>query len=520
VPNNTFAAIDVGSNEVSMKIFEVSKKYGVKELDHVRHTIELGSETYTNGKISHSVVNELCQVLQGFTKKMKEYQVEDYTACATSALREALNNLLILDQIKLASKLKVSILSNSEQRFLLYKAVALKEPCFNQIIEHGTAIVDVGAGSIQISLFNKGSLITTQNIKLGSLRIREILSTMENQTTNFNNLLEEYITNDLQTFKDFFLSDINLRNIIAVGDNLNELLRFRKYIEEMNSQKCNTETKGSMDRDAFYSLYAKLLSMNLNQISNSLQISKEQASLLVPTAMIYYKIFEETKATTMWSPCVSLTDGLVVDYAQKKQKVKLTHDFTLDILNAARNIARRYHCNQSHMKNVEYLALTLFDSLTKLHGLNNRDRLLLQIAVILHNCGEYINMNAGALNSYQIILSTEIIGLSHTERELIAYLVRFNIGNYPKYEELNNKFNKDTYIKISKLSAILRIANAMDKSHKQKFSNISVTYRDNQLTIIGITLEDTTLERGLFEKKAEFFEEVYGIRPQLKQRRS
>ena len=60
----------------------------------------------------------------------------------------------------------------------------------------------------------------------------------------------------------------------------------------------------------------------------------------------------------------------------------------------------------------------------------------------------------------------------------------------------------------------------MDKSHKQKFSNISVNYRDGQLTIIGTTLEDTTLERGLFEKKAEFFEEVFGIRPQLKQRRS
>ncbi|HAB61026.1 MAG TPA: exopolyphosphatase, partial [Lachnospiraceae bacterium] len=168
----------------------------------------------------------------------------------------------------------------------------------------------------------------------------------------------------------------------------------------------------------------------------------------------------------------------------------------------------------------EYIALTLFDSLTKLHGLNNRDRLLLQIAVILHNCGEYINLNAGAMNSYHIILSTEIIGLSHTERELIAYLVRFNIGSYPKYEDINNNFDKDTYIKISKLSAIFRIANSMDKSHKQKFINISVNYRDGQLTIIGTTLEDTTLERGLFEKKAEFFEEVFGIRPQLKQRRS
>lgn len=524
--SNTFAAIDVGSNEVSMKIYEVSEKYGIKELDHVRHTIELGSETYTNGKIGHSMVNELCEVLHGFTKKMKEYNVDDYTACATSAMREAQNNLLILDQIKITSKLKVSILSNSEQRFLLYKAVALKEQAFNKIIEHGTAIVDVGAGSIQISLFNKGALISTQNIKLGFLRIREILSTMENQTTNFNNLLEEYITNDIQTYIDFFVKNMNIKNIIAVGDNLYDFLRVKRIVEQLDIKGLPQDNKGSnkhsncIDRSDFHTLYIKLLSMNTNQLSNYLQISKEQASLILPTAMIYYKMFEGTKATTMWIPGVTLTDGLVVDYAEKEHKLALTHDFTMDIIYAARNIAKRYHCNQAHMKNVEYIALTMFDSLTKLHGLNARDRLLLQIAVILHNCGEYINITAGALNSYQIILSTEIIGLSHIDRELIAYLVRFNIGDYPKYSELNYNFRKETYIKISKLSAIFRIAYCMDKSHKQKFSDIHVTYRDDQLTITGITLEDTTLERGLFEKKADFFEEVYGIRPQLKQRRN
>jgi exopolyphosphatase/guanosine-5'-triphosphate,3'-diphosphate pyrophosphatase len=63
------------------------------------------------------------------------------------------------------------------------------------------------------------------------------------------------------------------------------------------------------------------------------------------------------------------------------------------------------------------------------------------------------------------------------------------------------------------------VANALDKSHKQKFSNISISYRDNSLTITGTTTQDITLEKGLFEKKADFFEEVYGIRPQLKQKR-
>jgi exopolyphosphatase/guanosine-5'-triphosphate,3'-diphosphate pyrophosphatase len=518
MPIATFAAIDVGSNEVSMKIFEVSKKYGIKELDHVRYTIELGSETYTNAKISHRLVNELCQVLESFTRKMKEYSVTDYTAYATSAVREALNNLLIIDQIKLNSKLKVSILSNSEQRFLLYKAIALKEQEFNRMIEKGTAIVDVGAGSIQISLFNKGALLSTQNIKLGSLRIRELLSTMENQTNNFSNLLEEYINNDIQTFKHFFLNDFNLKNIIAVGDNLNDLLRFKDTIEDYKSNP-STLGKEYIDKSSFHNLYGNLLARSTTEISYSLNIPKEQASLLLPTAMIYHKIFAESKADVMWFPGVTLTDGLVVDYAQKKEKLILSHDFTQDIIQAAKNIARKYHCNIAHMDNVEYIALTLFDCLTKLHGLNSRDRLLLQIAVILHNSGEYINMNEGAINSYNIIRSTEIIGLSHQEREFIAYLVRFHIGNYPKYTELDSNFSKDTYIKLSKLSAIFRVANALDKSHKQKFSNISISYRDNSLTITGTTTQDITLEKGLFEKKADFFEEVYGIRPQLKQKR-
>ena len=98
---STFAAIDVGSNELTMKIYQVSKKDGIQELDCVRHTIELGSESYRYGKISHQTIHEVCLILNDFQRKMKEYKVTDYTAYATSAIREASNNILLLDQIKL-----------------------------------------------------------------------------------------------------------------------------------------------------------------------------------------------------------------------------------------------------------------------------------------------------------------------------------------------------------------------------------------------------------------------------------
>ena len=140
---------------------------------------------------------------------------------------------------------------------------------------------------------------------------------------------------------------------------------------------------------------------------------------------------------------------------------------------------------------MEQLALTIFDKLKNVHGLGRRERLLLQIAVLLHDCGKYINMSRSSECSYNIIMATEMIGLSHLERELVA-----------------------------KLTAILRVANALDRSHRQKIREIKVTLKDNHtMQILVDTTEDLTLEQALFGEKAEFFEEVYSIRPVLKAKR-
>ena len=150
-----FGAIDVGSYEVNLKIYELSARNGIRVLNHVRHRMELGRDTYATGKISTELTDELCAVLLDFKQMMKEFGVEDYRACATSAIRETRNTLVFLDHIFLRTGIRLEILSNSEQRFLGYKSIASNEEKFQDIIEQGTAIVDVGGGSIQISLFDK-----------------------------------------------------------------------------------------------------------------------------------------------------------------------------------------------------------------------------------------------------------------------------------------------------------------------------------------------------------------------------
>ena len=162
----TFAAIDVGSYELSMKIFEFSAKTSMKEIDHIRHRIDLGNDTFATGKISYEKVDELCRVLREFEEIMRSYKVEDYRAYGTSAIRETENTMIVLDQIQQRTGIHIDVLSNSEQRFLDYKSIALKGQDFNKIIEKGTAIVDIGGGTSDIAVISLGGTVVSASIKI------------------------------------------------------------------------------------------------------------------------------------------------------------------------------------------------------------------------------------------------------------------------------------------------------------------------------------------------------------------
>ena len=161
---NLFGAIDVGSHEIELKIFELSKKNGIRQVDDIIHLIDLGTDTYNDGRISFAHVAEIKRILLDFKRVMDSYGVTEYRAYGTSAFRDMENSTLVLRQIEQETGIHVGILANSEQRFLDYKSIASKGEAFNRVIEKGTAIVDVGGGSIQISLFAKDRLVLTQNL--------------------------------------------------------------------------------------------------------------------------------------------------------------------------------------------------------------------------------------------------------------------------------------------------------------------------------------------------------------------
>ena len=499
----TFSAIDIGSYEVSMKIFELSKKIGFRELNDVRYSLELGKGVYSNGKLDTQMLDVLCETLNDFKRMMQDFGVVEYRACGTSALRELANPLIIVEQIYRRTGFKVEILSNAEQHFLGYKSIAAIERGFKKMIQKGTAILDVGGGSLQVSLFDKDALVTTQSLKMGSLRIRQRLQELEKTTIHYDKLVEEFIRNDLTNFQRLYLKDRDIKNVILMGDFITDMI----FQEEMKDK--------IITRNEFMKRYEDTVDKTEDVLAQEMEIDPEYASLVVPTMVVCRSFIDIFQAEALWAPGVSLLDGIAYDYAEKKKFIRSVHNFENDILVTSKNIAKRYSSSKSHIQGTMNLCLNIFDSMKKVHGMGKRERLLIQIAALLHDCGKYISMGNVSECSYQIIMSTEIIGLSSLERKMIAYAVRYNTTAFVYYDEiqmLGAGIDRESYIKIAKMTAILRLANAMDRSHCQKVKGIKTVLKDRELQMVMDSSQDISLELGLLQDKVAFFEEVFGIR--------
>ena len=510
-----FAAIDVGSYEIGMKIFELSGRKGVKEIDFVRRRVEIGTDTYNTGKISYARMDELCDILNGFNEIMKGYKVDSYRAYGTSAIRETDNTRVVLDQIRLRTGLEVSVLSNSEQRFLDYKSVALKTKDFDRIIDRGTAFVDIGGGSTQVSLFSDSHLISTVNLRLGILRLKEKVNSLSPKSSAYESLLSELVDNELVLFKELYLRNLDTQNLIVVDDYLTYI---QKWISQRNDGK---KPAGEFDNYITVGQYVRffdiLKKMPQEQLARELGLPRENATLLMPSAVLIKQLCEVTCAERLFLTGVTLSDGIAYDYAESNKFIKSTHDFELDIISSARNTANRYRGSARYEETLEKCALAIFDSMKKMHGLGKRERLLLQLSSLLQDCGAFISLMSPAECSYSIIMGTEIIGISHMERKIIASVVMYSYPEDIDFEGVDKEeFSTDSYLTMAKLTAIFRIAVGMVKNPEKEYREVKAQIKDKELVITIDSDMDMHLERGLFNERTGYFEEVFGIHPIIK----
>ena len=295
-----------------------------------------------------------------------------------------------------------------------------------------------------------------------------------------------------------------ISNLIVVGDHIGDAVH-----------------KTVMTRADFLQFYDEVIYRSDEDAAGRCEVPEDVISVLRPSLVVYRCFLEATEVENIWMPGLHLTDGMAYEYAQQSKLLKLGHDFDEDILAAARNAAKRYQCSKSHIKVCEDMAVGIFDKIRKIQGLTERDRLLLRIAVILHGCGKFISLSNAGESAYHIIMAMDIIGLSEEEKEIVANVVKYNTVPLEEYDKIGSSslITRENYLTIAKLTAILGVVNSLDRSHKQKTKEAKQTLHGNELVIQLYSDEDLSLEKKEFAKKAAFFEEVFSIRPVLRQKK-
>ena len=503
----TFASVYIGSYEIVLKIFEISKEKKVKEIDCLRTWCEISRDIMDKGAISRDTLSKLLITLKDMKQCISAYKCNDYKIYAGYTLQMASNQRFIVDQIELQLNLKVNVLTNSEQRFFSYLALSSATD-FESIISDCALLVDIGGSSIQITLFEEGEIITTEHLLLGATQIQEHLIRLKDKKDS-NAMVSEIIKKELSSFTNIYLKNKKPDYLIMLNDQIHNVAN-KLPVKSHNHIISNEDYATVMDKLKRKQLYAV--------ISESFEY-ETQDDMLMPFILLYQNIIEIITPDKIMIPGVSVSEGIAYQYAYNTKILKANHNFDEDVLSASWAIARRYGSYLPHLKALETMSLQIFDAVKKTHKLTPRDRLIMQVVCILHDCGKYISISEAPQCTFTIIMASEILGLTHKERLLIAYITSSNRKGELTYEEMAYEFQPEEYMKYLKLLAILRIANAMDRSHKQKFKQIHISLKDDKL-YIGFEAKDSIdLEKGLFESKADFFEEVFAIRPIIHEKR-
>lgn len=503
------SSIDIGSYNIRMVIAQINTQGDIKILEELRHHANIGKDTFSYGKVNVDTIQETCIILKKYSRLMKEYNVKHYKAVTTSGIREASNRSYIIDQIKMKTGLEVEIINNAEERFLTFKAIRDKLKNVKGIREEGSLIVNIGSGGVEISAYKDGNLRFTSYIKVGSLRLREMLSDIERVTLDFPQIMEEFIESKTYLIEPV-IKDMKIKNFIGLGGGLRNIVNLCNIDNNENTAKV-------IKKDFLDKLYLDISRKSIEKVASTYSLDYSEAQTLLPATIIFNKFLSITEANGIYVPMVSLRHGILAEMVDNWYNTPRKKDFLNDIISSVKFIGKKFDYDEEHATHVQYLSTLIFDYLRRIHKLGDRERLYLQVASLLHDIGKFINLDKHHIYSYGIIKALNIMGFSNRELSIIANIVRYHSDENPnRIDKGYNRLDYNDQITVSKLCSILKLSDAMDIAHTQKVRNLDITYDSNNIYIKVQTKDDIILEKWTFMKNAEFFEEVFGMKVIIK----
>jgi exopolyphosphatase / guanosine-5'-triphosphate,3'-diphosphate pyrophosphatase len=517
--NQMIAAIDIGTNSLHMVVVKIEATLpSFTIIAREKETVRLGDRNLITGELKPEVMMKAIACLGRFKTLADSLGTNSIVAVATSAVRESPNGQEFLQQIETEVGLSVDLISGPEEARRIYLGV-LSGMEFNN---KPHIIIDIGGGSTELILGDSEEPRSLTSTKIGAVRLTgELIASDPISETEFK-YLQAYARGMLERSVE------EVQGKLKIGDSP-QLIGTSGTIETIATIHAREKLGLVPSTLNGYQFSLQDLRTWVNRLRKMTNVERatvpgmpeKRSEVILSGAVILQEAMTLLGVQSVTVCERSLREGVIVDWM-------LTHGFIDNRLRFQSSIrersvlktAKKYQTNLEHSERVTAFALNIFDQTKgQLHYWNADQRQLLWATAILHNCGHYVSHSSHHKHSYYLIRNGELLGYNETEIEIIANIARYHRKSPPKkkHESYRNLLHKEHRTMVNQLSAILRLAVALDRRQIGAISHVQCEYIPNfkefkMLIFPSLIDDECALEMWSLDYKKGVFEEEFGLR--------
>jgi exopolyphosphatase/guanosine-5'-triphosphate,3'-diphosphate pyrophosphatase len=498
-----FASIDMGSNASRLRIVEAVAPGDVREVKSMRVPVRLGHGVFVTGRLDPKTIDDAVAVLRAFHEAMEDANVHRYRAVVTASARECKNADELLRRARSEAGISLEAIDGSEEARLVRLAVGRAV----NLTGRRALLADLGGGSLELTDVDGLDPLYSTSLEIGTVRLLEAFLTVGKPVKpQQERMLREYLERMLHPVVEH-LSKKRYDLVIGTGGNFDAIAQLAPALRR----------PGTIDVRKAITLKNRLVKLSPAKRRTTFGLRADRADVIAPALYILEAITELAPTDVVLAPGVGLKEGILVELVEKYFRVWDYKREESNAIDAAIQLGRRYHFDEGHARSVESLAMTLFDDLAQLHKLGPADRLALRIATLLHDVGDFIHYASHHKHSQYVIEHSDLLGLSPAERIVVACVARYHRRSLPSPKHTSyGTLSVLDRTRVRKLSAILRIADALDREHLAKVRRVSAKIGKGVIVLEIEGKGDVSLETWTVERKALAFTKTFRRRVELR----
>jgi exopolyphosphatase/guanosine-5'-triphosphate,3'-diphosphate pyrophosphatase len=495
------AAIDAGSNAVRLSVARAYSALDVEPLVNERYPLRLGEGVFVRHRFSEGLLKKGVKAFIHLKEIMDEYGVTKYRAVATSASREARNAGTLVHRVQQATGLRLEVISSREEsRLGREAAIAALGP-----ESPPNCVVDLGGGSLEINILRDHAILQGAQLPIGTVRLMTTLGI----PGVIRPAQAEQVRRYLRALLDSRLPgrpNLGDQLCVALGGNAETLANV--------APGPRREGLPTLEISLLRERLADILQRDLRERMKTYGVRRDRADVMGIAAIIFSVLARYLNIRQFLIPTVGIREGLLQEIAREAFSRKEPHRYGAEarqLLVGTRSFARRLDYDPRHAEHVRELCLMLFDHLQPLHHLPPQARVQLEAGALLHDIGHRISHRGHHKHGEYLALNGDIPGLDGRDRSIVAAVVRYHNrkstpnADHSAYSSLNNT---DQRI-VRRLAAILRIAEGLDHSHRQRIQDLKTSFQRGAVTLQLHTRGDAAEDIRDAERSSDLFEKEF-----------